>query len=105
MVMGARLLRGCHGERADACSWWSWHGQQDDHKVRWTRYLTPEGTTDCQLPFFLLTGCSTGYRDELPVSISKLGGQEEEPSFRDTDPVLSVEVAQGETQREPDEGM
>lgn len=60
VVMGARLLRGCHGERADACSWWSWHGQQDDHKVRWMRCLTPEGTTDCQLPFFLLTGCKHG---------------------------------------------
>lgn len=68
------------------------------------RCLTPEGTTDCQLPFFLLTGCSTGSWDELPVSISKLGGQEE-PSFRDTDLALSVEVAQGEAQREPDEGM
>lgn len=33
VVVGAQLLWAYHGERAEACSGWSWHGQQDDHLV------------------------------------------------------------------------
>lgn len=34
VVVGTQILLGCHGERAEYCSGWSWQEEQDDHMVR-----------------------------------------------------------------------
>ena len=53
-----------------------------DHLLTWMHCPTPGVVTHSQLPFAFLMGSSMGDGNGLLISISKLGGHREEPSFR-----------------------
>ena len=67
-----------------------------DHLLTWMHCPTPGVVTHFQLPFAFLMGSSMGDGNGLPISISKLGGHREEPSFR-----ASVQPKSGSASRGP----
>lgn len=76
-----------------------------DHLLTWMHCPTPGVVTHFQLPFAFLMGSSMGDGNGLPISISKLGGHREEPSFRASVPAQVWECLERPPTREPAEGL